>query len=108
VEGDVVEVGDDLVDRGGRGATASSASTTVAKAGVKGGLLGCEAVIEQALDENVLVVEEKHGGGRGTSPPAGECRSRLQRSSVVHPHSREGGRKLTACAAQIHAAASRR
>lgn len=64
VEGDVVEVRDDLVDRGGCGAVAGSvcAGRESGRGGEKGlGILWREAVFEQALNQNVLIVEEQHG-----------------------------------------------
>lgn len=62
MEGDVVEVGDDLVDGGGRRSGGWLASRLKGAPVGKDGLW-CEAVPQEALDEHVLVVEQQHGGG---------------------------------------------
>jgi hypothetical protein len=66
VEGDVVEVGDDLVDGGWGGAGEGDWSVDMhcCCCMVLGrGILRREAVLEDRLDEDVLVVEEQHVGG---------------------------------------------
>jgi hypothetical protein len=69
VEGDVVEVGDDLVDGGWGGAVERRSVSvdvhweTVCCMLLRHGILRREAVLEDRLDEDVLVVEEQHVGG---------------------------------------------
>jgi hypothetical protein len=69
VEGDVVEVGDDLVDGGWGGAVERRSVSvdmhreTVCCMVLGRGILRREAVLEDRLDEDVLVVEEQHVGG---------------------------------------------
>lgn len=46
------------------------------------GILGCESIFEQTLNEHVLVVEEKHDEGCGTSPLFSECCSMARKISM--------------------------
>jgi hypothetical protein len=82
VEGDVVEVGDDLVDGGWGGAVEREGDWSVdvhccCGIALGQGILRREAVLEDRLDEYVLVVEEQHVGGR-------ECVLPLSKICVGH------------------------
>jgi hypothetical protein len=76
VEGDVVEVGDDLVDGGWGGAVEREDWSVDVHCccciALGQGILRREAVLEDRLDEYVLVVEEQHVGG-GELPPRLGC-----------------------------------
>ena len=72
VEGYAVEVGDDLVDGDGRGSRVSQCLVRVCREG----MVPREALREEGLDEDVLVVEEEHAGQKIVIGPSYQDRFR--------------------------------